>query len=667
MKNRTVHPAPRRIAALIALLPLALATRAQAETMLEPQVVTASPLADPLVVVTDPRAARQPIPAQDGADILKTVPGFNVIRKGGTDGDPLFRGMAGSRLNILLDGENIHGGCGGRMDPPTAYVFPDAYDRITVIKGPQSVLHGPGSSAATVLFERTREPAQAAASRVYGSLTAGSFGRNDQVLEARHATSAFYVRGTGTRTEAQDYRDGDGNEVHSRYERWSTSGALGWTPDADSFVELSGAVSDGRAAYADRTMDGVEFARENVGLRFEKRNLSPVLEEVSAHIYRNYIDHVMDNFHLRTPPGMRMVNNPDRETVGGRVAVALRPASGTRLEIGVDGQDNEHSLRTGVNYRSKPRVDDAEFHQRGLFGELEQALGERDRFVAGLRVDEWKATDQRASGPWVTRGQTRRDTLESGFVRWEHEQAAMPATTYVGLGHAERFPDYWELISQNKQSMTSNSAFLTSPEKTTQLDAGLLWDEGPLSASVSAFYADIDDFILIDTVSRPGVTVVRNVQARTWGLEAGARYAFARNWTADATLAWVRGENRSDGTPLAQLPPLEARFGLAWDDGTWSAGALWRLVAAQERVDPGRGNIVGQDIDETPGFGVFSVNAGYRMDRRLRLAAGIDNVFDKTYAEHVSRAGAAVAGFEQTTRVNEPGRTMWVKASLTLD
>ena len=53
----------------------------------------------------------------------KNIPGFSVIRKGGTDGDPVFRGMAASRLSILLDGETILGGCGNCMDPPTAYVF----------------------------------------------------------------------------------------------------------------------------------------------------------------------------------------------------------------------------------------------------------------------------------------------------------------------------------------------------------------------------------------------------------------------------------------------------------------------------------------------------------------------------------------------------------------
>ena len=86
-------------------------------------IVTASRVDEPLVVVTDPRKPRQPVPAQDGADYLKTVPGFNVIRKGGTDGDPVLRGMAASRLGIALDGAQVLGGCGMRMDPPTAYVF----------------------------------------------------------------------------------------------------------------------------------------------------------------------------------------------------------------------------------------------------------------------------------------------------------------------------------------------------------------------------------------------------------------------------------------------------------------------------------------------------------------------------------------------------------------
>src|SRR5512135_947339 len=92
--------------AVAALFPcgLALAADAPKAYSLGEVVVTAPMTVDPLVVVTDPKAPRQPVPAHDGADYLKSIPGFAVIRKGGTDGDPVLRGMAASRLNVLIDG-----------------------------------------------------------------------------------------------------------------------------------------------------------------------------------------------------------------------------------------------------------------------------------------------------------------------------------------------------------------------------------------------------------------------------------------------------------------------------------------------------------------------------------------------------------------------------------
>ncbi len=83
----------------------------------DPIIVTAPAATDPLRVETDPKAPRQPVPAADGGGYLKNIPGFSVTRKGGTAGDPLFRGLGGTRLNILLDGTSLSGGCPGRMDP----------------------------------------------------------------------------------------------------------------------------------------------------------------------------------------------------------------------------------------------------------------------------------------------------------------------------------------------------------------------------------------------------------------------------------------------------------------------------------------------------------------------------------------------------------------------
>jgi len=468
------------------------AAAVRAADPLDEIVVTAARMHAPLLVVTDPQAPRQPLPAHDGADYLKTIPGFSVIRKGGTDGDPVFRGMAASRVNILLDGEQVLGGCGMRMDPPTAYVFPEAYDRIVVVKGPQTVLHGPGNSAAAVSFERDMQRFEQTGYAARASALGASFGRNDLVGDLRAGTPQVYGQLTATRAASDDYDDGAGETVHSEYERWSANAALGWTPDEHTQAELTGVRSDGEAAYADRGMDGVMFDRENVGFSFEREALTERVTRVEARGYYNYVDHVMDNYSLRdftptaTMPG-KAVQNPDRRTTGGRLALDLALARAATATVGADLQQNEHSLRATMNqdmlpYQQMARVDDAWFRSVGFFGELNQPIGERARAIAGLRADLWDARDEREtlrSGmtvvPNPTAGAERETTLTSGFARLERDLAGQPATIYAGLGHVQRFPDYWELVSAGKESIDSLSAFRTAPEKTTQFDTGVVW------------------------------------------------------------------------------------------------------------------------------------------------------------------------------------------------
>jgi iron complex outermembrane receptor protein len=241
-------------------------------------VVTATAENSPLVVETDTKSPRQPLPAHDGADFLKTIAGFAVTRKSGTDGDPMFRGMPGSRLNILVDGANILGGCNFRMDAPTAYIFPEAYDVLTVIKGPQSVRHGPGTSAATVLFERKIERFDRAGYRVQGSVVGASAGRHDEIGDLRLGRPGGYLQLTATNSQSDDYEDGDGLAVHSAYRRYSVNGAAAWTPDEHTRLELAAAHSDGHAAYADRAMDGTQFLRQGFDLVFERNGLPGFLQ-----------------------------------------------------------------------------------------------------------------------------------------------------------------------------------------------------------------------------------------------------------------------------------------------------------------------------------------------------------------------------------------------------
>ena len=210
-----------RRATTLALAPLAAwLGQVQATPMqLPPAVITAVAQQSPLTVVTDPREPRQPVPAADGADYLKTIPGFAAIASGGANADPVFRGLFGSRLNILSDGSQLLGACPNRMDAPTSYLSPESYDRLTVIKGPQTVLWGPGASAATVLFERDTPRFENLGGRVNGSLLAGSNGRFDRRLDASAGGREGYVRLLANRAHADDYRDGSGHQVPSRWDK----------------------------------------------------------------------------------------------------------------------------------------------------------------------------------------------------------------------------------------------------------------------------------------------------------------------------------------------------------------------------------------------------------------------------------------------------------------
>jgi len=694
MKNYRYH---RLAIAVAAALPaLSANALANTKTLLPPAeftldeiVVTAPRMAQPLTVVTDPTKPQQPAPANDGASFLKNIPGFTMIRKGGTDGDPVLRGLAGSRLPILLDGMDFHGGCNMRMDPPTAYVFPETFDKVTVIKGPQTVAYGNGNSAGVVLFDHDRNavaPGKSATASVMG----GSWNRFDAVASGKIVTDQADFEGTVTHAESGDYKDGSGTAVHSAYQRQSASLLAGYRIDKDTRLDLDVVHSKGEAAYADRTMDGSQFDRQSYGLTFDKKNISPLVKGVNARVYHSYIDHVMDNYSLRTLSGTASAMNPDRETDGARVSVDLALNPQNRLKMGADWRSEEHKARNGVTYASLPRLTDYKSRFVGVFGELTHDLSEKQRLIGGLRIDNWDADR------WFVNMMNAQayegdasETLNSGFLRYEQDLAS-PATAYVGYGMNQRPMDFWEA---NRYEGIKTGVSDLKPETTHQLDAGLLWKSERMKGSVSAFYAKVNDYVLIYSrsgasnqagcVAASGFANARyhsmgtgtcvasgNIDATRYGLEADMAYKVTDAMTLRGSLAYVHADNDTMNTPLAQTPPLEARLGADYKVGAWSVGGVLRMVAEQDRIHAGYGNIAGVDpATSTSGFATLSLNGSYKPNKQSLISFGVDNVFDKTYAEQLSRGDVTPTGYTNATgdRVNEPGRFIWVKATLATD
>jgi len=650
------------------------AAEADSAHILAPIVVTAQQGNDAhgLIVHADPKQPTQPIPAVDGAAYLQTIVGFNQIKNGGANGDVTFRGMFGSRIKILTDGTENLGACPSRMDNPASYLSPESYDKITVVKGPQTVQYAHTGSAATVIFER--EPEQLTSAKPYrgqASVMLGSYGRLDQNVEAAVGDETKYARLNANRSIADSYQDGAGNTVPSDWEKWNADLALGWTPNEDTWVELKGGKSDGEAVYAGRSMDGSKFARESLGLHVEKKNISEVIKKVEAQVDYSYNDHVMDNFSLRkfNPAdgmSMPMASNVARRTLNARVAMT-QDWGKLQLISGIDSQKNEHTKRSGSlmsPYQNKARVGDMDFESYGAFGELSYAFNDQHKLVTGARLDQAKIDN-------LATDTERKETLPSGFIRIESELAEH-VKTYAGLGYVERVPDYWELFSTKYHQSTGTTFADLENEKTVQFDAGYQYEQGAFKSWASVYAGLIQDYILVKYVETKNPknqkeelkAYTRNVDATIAGAEAGVAYQLTDQIQADISAMYAWGENTTDHTALPQIAPLEGRFNLRYVQEKYNLGLLWRVVAAQDRTSYREGNIIGYDLEDSKGFGTLSLNGTYNIQKDLDLSVGIDNVLNKNYAEHLNKLGSSGFGYAATEQFNNIGRNYWARISM---
>ncbi|MFM6958860.1 MAG: TonB-dependent copper receptor [Acinetobacter sp.] len=656
--------------------------------VLAPIVVTAQQPNDAngLIVHSDPKQPIQPVPATDGADYLQSIMGFNAIKNGGTNGDVTFRGMFGSRIKILTDGTENLGACPARMDAPTSYIQPENFDKITVIKGPQTVQYANTGSAATVIFER--EPEKLTQEKPYrgqASVVVGSYGRLDHNIEAAIGDEHKYARLNANRSIADDYKDGNEQSVHSNWERWNADLAVGWKPTDDSWLELRTGKGDGEAAYAGRTMDGSQFKRESLGLHAEQKNITEMIQKVEAQVDYSYNDHVMDNFSLRTPPmttmkmhGMdmtvpdKMSMRVDRRTLNTRFAVTTDWDKFSAIS-GVDTQQNKHGgdmVMYAMPSMNSPYAEDLKFQSYGAFSEWAYTLSPDQKLVAGARVDQVKIDN-------LEDGNNRKETAPSGFIRIEKNLPEHGLKTYAGVGYVERTPDFWELYSTSTdRGISSTTDGVTTyrmvdnlnnlkNERTAQLDFGFQAEHGAWNGWASAYAGLIKDFILLQyNDANAYYPLARNVDATIAGAEAGLGYQLTDHFQTDISAMYAWGKNTSDGRALPQIAPLEGRLNLRYVDEKYSLGLLWRAVAKQNRISLNEGNVVGYDMNESKAFNTLAVNGTYKLTDAVDVSVGIDNVLNKAYTEHLNKAGASMFGYAASEQFNNIGRNYWMRMSM---
>ncbi len=651
-------------------------------------LVESVPLSEPEGKTYVPPHTVQKGPASDGGDLLRNVTGVSGVRMGGHGIDPVIRGQSQTRLNILLDGAYIHGGCPNRMDPPTAYAPIHSYDTVTVVKGSQTVKYGGGGSGGSVLLERN--PPTFAAGETMKAELGYSYDSNPDghqtFADLAAGNNVGFIRGNIHYGEANNYEDGDGNEVRTSYRKKGANVMFGITPDVDTLIQFSvEANREDNVLYAGAMMDAPMSDSDTYRIKFEREAAIGPFSAIKAELYSSSVDHLMDNYTLRTATGALMRTPTESDTWGGRLSGDIAITADSSLTIGVDHQDNSreailHNDTTGTIMSHMWA--DASLRQTGIFAEYSNELTASNRLDMGLRYDRVEADLGNPNAPGMRTpnqmfqlyyGTTAEDQHENnigGFIRLKHAFAEIPAYIYASASRSVRTADATERYMAKWVGM-ANMRWVGNPdldpEKHHQLELGVVSETADMNISSSIYYNDVDDFILYDRAHgqdsillADSAVIYRNIDAELYGLEfeIGQRWG---NWSAGFTLAYTHAQNKSDHRPIAQIPPLEGSVSLDYTNGPWSAGGVVRAAAQQSRVDDNTATGSGLDSEKTPGWGVLDLHAGYKIKKQWQIEVGVKNLFDKDYAQHLNKASSIDAG----SQVDEPGRSFWVSMNAT--
>ena len=282
----------------------------------------------------------------DSADALRRLPGADRNRNGRLTGIAQYRGMFGDRVPVTIDGLGVVSGGPNAMDAPLSYVSPMITKAIVVERGITGVAGAPESIGGHVDAELARGEFGAGAAFGIGGMIGARYADNGDTRTTAGrltaASEAHRVSLLGQVDRASDVMTPAGKISPSGVsrDRYDLSYAYrGERTRVEVFAGELETTDTGTPAlamdirYIDSGLFGASLDHEqSPGLSF------------SARVGYNDVDHVMDNFGLRTPPAIPAQYRQNHALGSGAVAaLSLAWQRGDyRVTSGVDGRIAEH-------------------------------------------------------------------------------------------------------------------------------------------------------------------------------------------------------------------------------------------------------------------------------------------------------------------------------------
>jgi len=707
MRNRLLRSVPARRGALLlglALLVVAPARAQQAGADPAPPelpglVVTAprldEGLARPLTSRDADLSTAERSRASDAAALLETTPGAAVVRNGSLTGIAQLRGLSDDRVKVLVDEMQITPACANHMDPPLSYAPVDAIDSLRVIAGITPVSLGGDSLAGTILVESAPIAfSEDDGLRIRARGSAGFDGSQSAAragAELGAADRRLGVAYTGSWQHGNDLRIPDGRVSTTGFERHDHGLRIGtrrgW---GELGLDLGAGITE-EAGTPTLPMDIVDDESQRAGLRFRR---SLAAGDLEARVYWHAIDHVMDNFSLRPDGPMRMRSPAESQDLGYRLSYEHALSEQHRLRVGGDLHLSsfESEIHNLTMDQEQTGIPDGERSRVGTFAEWEARWGERWQTLLGARNDTvWSdAGDVRdvilPMNPALraalladreafdSRGHQRTDVdwEAAALVRF---QASEALRFELGAARKQRAPSLieryqWTPLAANA-GLADGRLYVGNldldPETAWHLGLAGEWRSERLELRVAPFYTWIEDYIQGSPLAdrRDPATGLPVLQwqnfddVRLYGVDASASLRLHEHLRLRGLLGYVRGRNHSTGDDLYRIAPLRGRLALdvPWRDLT--ATAAVRLAARQDQV--ARYN----DEPRTGGYGVLDLRLAWEPPGRgVRIAIGVDNLFDDHWADHTNGLNR-VPDSDVAIGERVPGAGRFFHASLT--
>lgn len=668
-----------------------------------------SPLLD-VIIVTGARADTStelnitpdaaPLQGGDITHLTARTPGGARIGNGELSGQMQYRGLFGQRLNLRVDGQRFASGGPNLMDPVFHYAPAPLVAAIAIDRGVSPVSAGPGlAGGADAVFKRIGYGQGPDIALGYDLTVSGRSVNESRsaggVIGASTDSWRFNLLGSWEQAEDTDY--GAGVIGGTAFERGVFGLSAGLRTELGEVTLDARRQNTGPSGNPPFPMDILYFDTDFARLGYAK-DIGGI--RLQAQLTYADVAHLMDNFSLRPAPtpASQRASFAGATTRGGALSLAFA-AFGGDLEVGVEGERVDHDVtitnpnNAGFLVSAYPQV---EMDRLGGFAEWRGEVG-MFKSELGLRVDQhaYDAADA-VVGPALPAGPrnlaaafNRADrsgedvTLDAVARLWTPEDNGL--SWRVTLAHKQQTPGYiqrygWLPINASGGLADGNiyvGDLDLKAETAWIAEVGFDYASRKAYLRPTLYLRQVSDYIQgVPYDATPGVadtpvemvaamsgdpTPLRwdNVDARLYGFDLDAGYDFDGPLRLDGVLNYVRGERRDIDDNLYRIAAPNLTLGLTWEGKAWSATLEGRAVARQDKVSATNSE------QATDGYVVLSAHGQWEVRPGVRLAAGVENLLDEVYQDHL--AGYNRNGFGDVPlgqRIPGPGRGVFLRLSI---